>query len=69
MKRQNISKMISKIHKRDVVYMGSKNRQTNLQIKKRCPVSHYNKFSRGKARVDKYFSYYSILRKTVKCSL
>jgi hypothetical protein len=66
MKRQKILKMISKIHKRDVVYTGSKDKQTNLQIKKWCPVSHYNKFIRAKAGADKYLSYYSIPRKTVK---
>jgi len=58
--------MISTIHDATIVNTGRKDRKTNMEIKKPYAVQ-YNKFMKGVDRADQYLSYYSILRKTVKC--
>ena len=39
-----------------------------MEIKKPYVVVQYNKFMKGVERADRYLSFYSVLRKTVKCS-
>jgi hypothetical protein len=58
--------MISTIHVATVVNTGWKDRKTNTEIKKPYTVVQYNKFMKGLDRADKYLSFYSFLRKTVK---
>jgi hypothetical protein len=59
---------ISTIHDATVVSTGRKDRKTNMEIKKPYAVLQYNKFMKGVDRTDQYLSYYSVLRKTAKCS-
>jgi len=65
-KDKRLVRMISKIHEAKIVNTGWKDRKTNMVIKKPYAVVHYNKFMKGVDRADKYLSYYSVLRKTVK---
>ena len=58
--------MISTIHDTTIVNTGSRDRKTNMVIKKPYSVVQYNKFMKGMDRAGKYLSYYSVLRKTVK---
>jgi hypothetical protein len=58
--------MISTIHDATIVKTGQKDRKTNMEIKKPYAVIQHNKFMKGMDRADKYLSYYSVLRKTVK---
>lgn len=58
--------MISTIHDETIVYTGRKDRITNLEIKKPYTTVQNNEFMKGVDRADKYLSYYSVLRKTVK---
>jgi hypothetical protein len=53
------------IHDTAVVNAGKKH-ITDLEIKKSFAVFQCSKFMKGIARADKYLSYYSVLRKTVK---
>jgi len=39
-----------------------------MEIKKPYAVVQYNKFIKGVDRADQYLTYYSVLKKTVKCS-
>jgi len=57
--------MISKIHEATIVNTGQKDKKTNTEIKKPYAVAQYNKFMKG---TDKYLSFCSVLRKTVKWS-
>jgi hypothetical protein len=50
------------------VNTGTKDRKTNLEIKKPYAIVQYDKFMKGVDRADQYLSYYSILRKSVKWS-
>jgi len=59
--------MISKIHDATVVSKGRKDRKTNMEIEKPYAVIQYNKFMKGVNRADQYLSYYSVLRKCIKC--
>jgi len=56
------------IHDATIVNTGRKDRKTNMEIKKPYAVVQYNKFMKGLDRADQYFSYYFVLRKTVKWS-
>ena len=38
-----------------------------MEKKKPYPVVQYNKFIKDIDRADQYLSYYSVLKKTVKC--
>jgi len=60
--------MISAIPQATIVNTGRKDRETNMEIKKHYAVVQYNKFMKGIDTADQYFSYYSVLRKTVKWS-
>jgi len=60
--------MISTIHDATIVNKGRKDRKTDMEIKKPYAVVQYNKFMKGIEGADQYLSYYSVLRKTVKCS-
>ena len=60
--------MISTIHDATIVNEGRKDRKTHMEIKKPYAVGQYNKFMKCVHRADQYLSYYSVLRKTVKCS-
>jgi nucleoside diphosphate kinase len=51
-----------------IVNKGRKDRKTNMEIKKPYAVCQYNKFIKGVDRAEQYLSFYSVLRKTVKCS-
>jgi len=59
--------MISMIHDATIVNTGWKDRKTNMEIKKPYAVVQYNKFMKVVDSADQYLSYYSVLRKTVKC--
>jgi len=50
-----------------IVNKGRKDRKTNMEIKKPYAVGQYNEFIKGIDRADQYLSFYSVLRKTVKC--
>jgi hypothetical protein len=54
------------IHDATVVNKGRKDRETNMEIKKSYAVVQYSKFIKDVDRSDHYFSYYSVLKKTVK---
>jgi hypothetical protein len=54
------------IHDATVVNTGRKDRRTGPDIKKPYVVYQYNKFMMDIDGTDKYLSYYSIVRKTVK---
>jgi len=60
--------MISTIHDATTVNNGRKDRKTNMEVKKPYAVIQYNKFMKGVDRADQYFSFYSVLKKTVKWS-
>jgi hypothetical protein len=51
-----------------VVRRGRKDRKTNMEIKKPHAVFQYSKFMKGIDRGERYLSYYSVLKKTVKWS-
>jgi hypothetical protein len=55
--------MISTIHEATIVNTMQKDRKTNMEIKKPYAVFQYSKFMKG---IDKYLSFYSVLRNTVK---
>jgi hypothetical protein len=55
----------STVHDTTVISAGRKHR-TDLEIKKPFAVFQCIKFMKGIDRADKYLSYYSVLRKTVK---
>jgi hypothetical protein len=57
--------MISKICDATIVNTWRKEMKTNLEIKKPYTMVQYNKFMKDVDRADQYFSYYSILRKSV----
>jgi hypothetical protein len=57
---------MSTIPDASIVNTGKKDRRTDLEIKKPYAVFKYNTFMKGIDRADKYLSYYSVLRKTVK---
>jgi len=57
------------IHDATIVIKGRKDRQTNVEIKKPYAVVQYNKFMEGVDKADQYFSYYSVLLRTVKWSI
>ena len=59
--------MIGKIPDAAIVNKGRKDRKTNMEIKKPYAVVQYNKFIKDVDRADQYLSYYSVLKKTVKC--
>ena len=56
----------SMIRDATIVNKGRKDRKTNMEVKKFCAVVQYNKFMKGIDRADQYFTFYSVLRKTVK---
>jgi hypothetical protein len=60
--------MINTILDVTTVNKGRKDRNTNMEIKKPYAVVQYNKFIKGIDRADQYLIYYSVLKKTVKCS-
>ena len=62
---QKLVQVKSMIHDTAVVNAGKKH-ITDLEIKKSFAVFQCSKFMKGIARADKYLSYYSVLRKTVK---
>ena len=57
---------MSTIHDAIVVTTGKNDRRTDLEIQKPYTVFKYHKLMKGILRADKYLSYYSVLRKTVK---
>jgi len=59
--------MISMIHDVATVNTGWKDRKTNMEIKIPFAIDQYSKFMKGVDRANHYLSYYSVLRKTVKC--
>jgi hypothetical protein len=59
--------MISTIHEATFVITRRKDRKTNMEVKKPNAVVQYHKFMKGIDRADQYFSFYSVLRNTVKC--
>jgi len=61
--------MICTIHDATIVNKGRKDRKTNMEIKKPYAVVQHNKFIKGVDRADQYFSFYSVLRKTIKWSI
>ena len=63
---KRLVRLINMIHDATVVNTGRKDRRTGPDIKKPYVVFQYNKFMKGVDRTDKYLSYYSVLRKTVK---
>ena len=67
-KDKRLLRMISTIHEATVVNTGRKDRKTNMEIEKPYAVVRYNKFMKGIDRADKYLSFHSLLRKTVKWS-
>jgi len=67
-KDKRLVRMISTIHYATIINTGRKDRNTNMEIKTPYAVVQYNKFMKGVDRADQYLSYYSVLRKTVKCS-
>jgi len=60
--------MISTIHDTTIVNTGSRDRKTNMVIKKPYAVVQYSKFMKGVDRADQDLSYYSVPKKTVKWS-
>jgi hypothetical protein len=60
--------MISTIQDATTVNKGKKDRETNMEIKKPYAFVQYNKFTQGVNRADQYLTYYSVLKKIVKCS-
>ena len=58
--------MISMIHDATIVNKGRKDRKMNMEIKKPYAVGQYSKFIKGIDRADQDFSYYSVLKETVK---
>jgi hypothetical protein len=67
-KDRRLVHMISMIHDATIVNTGRKDRKTDMEIKKLYATLQYNKFIKGVDRTDRYLSYYSILRKSVKWS-
>ena len=61
-------RMISTIHDTTTVNKGREDMKTNIEIKKPYAVGQYNKFMKGLDRADRYRSYYSVVKKTVKGS-
>ena len=59
-------RMIRMINDATIINKGRKERKTNTEIKKPYAVVQYNKFVNGLVRAEQYFSYYPVLRKTVK---
>ena len=60
--------MISTIHDVTTVNTGRKDRKTNMEIMMPFAIDQYSKFMKGINRANQYLSYYSVLRKNVKCS-
>jgi hypothetical protein len=60
--------MVIRIHDATIVKKGRIDRKTNREIQKTCVVVCCSKFIKGVDKVDQYLNFYSILRKTVKCS-
>jgi hypothetical protein len=58
--------VVSTIREATLGNTGRTDTKTNLQIKKPYAVVQCNKFTKGIGRADRYLSYYSVLRKTVK---
>jgi hypothetical protein len=56
------------IHDATTVNKGRKDRKTNMEIKKPYAVVLHNKFINDVDRADQHLSYYSVLKKTGKCS-
>jgi len=54
------------IHDATIVNKGRKDRKMNMEIKKPYAVGQYSKFIKGIDRADQDFSYYSVLKETVK---
>jgi hypothetical protein len=50
------------------VNTGRKDRKINMEIKMPFAIGQYSKLMKGIDRANQYLSYYSVLRKTVKCS-
>jgi hypothetical protein len=67
-KDKRLVRMISTIHDSKHVNTGQTDRKTNEEINKPNRIAQYNKYIKRVDRADQYFSYYSILRKTVKWS-
>ena len=67
-KDKRLVRMISTIHDSEHVHTGKKDRKTNEEISKPNRVVQYNKYMKGVDRADQYFSYYSVVRKTMKWS-
>ena len=61
-------RMISMTHDVTTVNTGRKDRKTNMEIKMPFAIDQYCKFMKGVDKANQYLSYYSVLKKTVKCS-
>jgi len=61
-------RLIRTIQDATIVNKGTKDRKTNMEIKKPYAIGQYNKFIKGTDRADQYLCYYSVLKKTVKWS-
>ena len=60
--------MISTMQAATIVNTSRIDRKANMEIKKPYVVVQYNKFMKGIDSADQYLSFYSVLKKTVKCS-
>jgi hypothetical protein len=65
-KDKRLVQIRSTINYMTIVTTERKERKTNLEVKKSNVVFQYNKFIKGIERADRYPSYYSVLRKSVK---
>jgi len=63
-----LARMISTIHDTTIVNKGRKDRKTSMEVRKPYAVVQYSKFLKDVDRADKYLSYYSVPKKTVKWS-
>jgi hypothetical protein len=65
---KRVVQIISMIHVATIINTVKKDRKTDLEIKKPYAVFQYSKYMKGVDTADQYFSYYSVLRKTLKQS-
>jgi hypothetical protein len=63
-----VVQMVRTIHDVTIMNRGSKDRKTNMEIKKPYADVKYSKFMKGIERADQYFSYYLVLGSTVNWS-
>jgi hypothetical protein len=55
------------INDASTVNKGRKDRKISMEIKKPYTVVQYNNFIKSIDRAEQYLSFYSVLRKTLKC--